>query len=162
MVRDDQHADALASRPAGASRAVLQHLVVGGQVGVDDQVQVRDVDPARGDVGGHADARAAVPQRLERMSSFVLGQLARQRDRVESPFHQAGVEPSHRLPRAAEDEGRVRVEVPEDIDDRELDLVRRDADGPVVDVGVGLALGPHHQPKRVVLVGRGQGHDGPG
>ena len=43
--------DALGAGPARAARPVQQRVGVGGQVGVDHQLQPRQVDPARGHVG---------------------------------------------------------------------------------------------------------------
>ncbi len=54
----------LAGAP-GAARAVLEDLGVVRQLGVDDEVEVGQVDAARGDVGRDADAGAAVAQRLQ-------------------------------------------------------------------------------------------------
>ena len=77
--RDDQRRDALAPGAAGAAGAVQQRLGVGRQVGVDDEVEVRQVDAARGDVGRDADPGAAVAQRLQGVVALGLGELARQR-----------------------------------------------------------------------------------
>ena len=44
---------------------------------VDHQRQAGQIDPARGDVGSHADPRAMVAQRLQRVVALVLAVLAR-------------------------------------------------------------------------------------
>ena len=44
----------------------------------------------------------------------------------------------HRLAGVAEHQRAARLEVAQQVDDRVLDLVRRDADGPVLDVAVRL------------------------
>ena len=46
---------------------MLHHLRIVRQIGVDDEIEVRQVDAARGDVGRDADAGAAVAQRLQRL-----------------------------------------------------------------------------------------------
>jgi hypothetical protein len=64
--RHQQDADALAAGAAGAAGAVLQRLGVVRQLGMDDEGEVGKVDAAGGDVGGDADARPPVAQRLQR------------------------------------------------------------------------------------------------
>ena len=64
---------------AGAAAAVDEDLRVLRQVGVDDEAEVGQIEPARGDVGGDADAGAAVAQRLERVVALALRELARER-----------------------------------------------------------------------------------
>ena len=58
------------------------------QVGVDDQAEVRQVEPARGHVGGDADPGAAVAQRLQRVGALLLAELAGQRDGGEAALAQ--------------------------------------------------------------------------
>jgi hypothetical protein len=58
---------------------------------VDHQFQVRQVDAARGDVGGDAHAGAAVAHGLQRVGAFCLAEFARQRHDLRSPVLQAGV-----------------------------------------------------------------------
>ena len=43
---------------------------------MDDEIEVRQVDAARGDIGGDADTGAPIPQRLQRLGSLVLRQFA--------------------------------------------------------------------------------------
>ena len=64
--RHQNDADALAARAAGAAGAMLHDFRIVRNIGVDDEIEVRQVDAARGDVGRHADAGAAVAQRLQR------------------------------------------------------------------------------------------------
>src|SRR5690606_19537550 len=58
VARDERHDAALATRAARAARAVQVRLVLVRRVGLHDEVDVVDVDAARGDVGRdeHADA----------------------------------------------------------------------------------------------------------
>ena len=65
-IRDEHDRDAAPPGPAGAAAAVDQHLRVLGQVGVDHEAEIGQVEAAGGDVGGDADAGAAVTQRLQR------------------------------------------------------------------------------------------------
>ena len=63
---------------------------------MDDQAEIRQVDAARRDVGGDADAGAAVAQRLQGAVALGLGQLARQRHGGEAALRQAAVQPGDR------------------------------------------------------------------
>ena len=101
-IGDDQHRRSLAPGAAGAARAMLQRLRVARQLDVNHERDRWQIDAARGDIGGDADPRALVAQRLKRLIALVLAMLARQRDRIEAPFGQAGVEPAHGLARGAE------------------------------------------------------------
>ena len=103
-VGHDQDAHALAAGAAGAAAAVQQHLAVVGQVGVDDEAEVGQVEAARGDVGRDADPGAAVAQRLQRVGALALGQLARQRHGGEAALDQVGVQVADRLAGRAEHE----------------------------------------------------------
>ena len=51
--REERDPDALAASTAGATNAVNVRLTVGGRIKVDHVGDVIDVDPPRGDVGGH-------------------------------------------------------------------------------------------------------------
>ncbi len=92
---------------------------------MDHEVEVRQVEAAGRDVGGDADPRAAVAQRLQGGGALVLAQLAGQRDGVEAAFQQAGVQVAHRLAGGAEHQGAARLEEAQDVDDGVLDLVGR-------------------------------------
>ena len=83
---------------------MLQRLGVVRQVGVDDEVEARQVDAAGRDVGRDADPGAAVAQRLEGVVALVLAELARQRDDREAALEQAGLQVPHGLAGVAEDE----------------------------------------------------------
>ncbi len=133
-----------------------QRLAIGRQVGVDHEVEVRQIEAARGDVGGDADPGAAVAQRLQGVGALVLAQLAGQRHRREAALQQAGVQVAHRLARGAEHQGAARLEEAQHIDDGVLDLVRRDADGAVFDVAVRLVLRHRVDAHGVLLVVPGQ------
>ncbi len=137
-VGHEQDADALAARAAGAAAAVKQRLVVVRQVGVDDEAEIRQVDAAGRDVGGDADARASVAQRLQGVVALALAQLARQGDGREAALEQACLQMPHRLAGVAEHHGGAHLVEAQHVDDRVLDLVGRDADRPVFDVAMRL------------------------
>ena len=60
LVRNDQNRGAFFARTARASRPMLQAFGVAGDFDMDDQGYRRQIDTACGDVGGHANARAAI------------------------------------------------------------------------------------------------------
>ena len=64
----------------------------------------RQVEAARGDVGGDADPGAAVAQRLQRVVALALAQLAGQRHGGEAALEQVGVQMAHGLAGVAEHE----------------------------------------------------------
>jgi hypothetical protein len=68
---------------------VQQRVGIGRQIGMDHQFQPRQVDAARGHVGGDADPRPAVAQRLQRVAAFLLAQFARQRHHLEAAIAHA-------------------------------------------------------------------------
>jgi hypothetical protein len=90
--------------------AVQQAGAVHRQFGVDDQTQVRQVQTARGDVGGHADAGAAVTQRLKRIGALALTHFARQRHGREAALQQGRLQMPHAVAGRAEDHGARRLE----------------------------------------------------
>lgn len=72
---------------------MLHHLGIVRQLGMDDEVEPRQVDAARGDVGRDADPRPAVAKCLQRRVALVLAEFAGQRDGGEAALQQ------DRLPR---------------------------------------------------------------
>jgi hypothetical protein len=77
-MRHQQNADTLAAGPAGAAAAMQKLFAPLGQVGMDDEAEVGQVDAAGGNVGGHAHPRPPVAQRLQRMRALRLAEFARQ------------------------------------------------------------------------------------
>ena len=90
--RDEQNADPFASGTTGAARAILQDLRVVGQIGMDDEAEIRQIDAARSDVGCNADAGAAIAQSLQCVIAFGLAEFARKRDDGTAAFPKDGVE----------------------------------------------------------------------
>ena len=77
--QDQCHDIAGATGTRGPAGPVQVGLVLGGRIDMHDQRHIIDVDPARGDVGGHQDVELAVLQ-------FLHGLLAqRLRDGVAAP-----------------------------------------------------------------------------
>ena len=133
-----------------------QRLAVVGQLGVDDEREVGQIEPARGHVGRHQHAGAAVAQRLQRLAAFGLAEFTRQRHRGEAALEQARIEPVDRLARGAEhDRGRRLVQA-QHVDDGVLDVVRHDAVGEIIDVGVLLVAADRRDAHGLALVAPGQ------
>ena len=158
-VRNQHDRDALLARPARAARPVQQAGAVHRQFGVDDQTQVRQVQTARGDVGGDADAGATVTQRLKRIGTLALTHFARQADGREAALQQRRLQVTHAVAGRAEDHGTRRLEPAQGVDHRVLDLVGRDAIRAVFDVGVLARLVGRIDADRVLLIAFGQGGD---
>ena len=151
--------DALLARPARPARTVQQAGAVHRQFGVDDQAQVGQVQTPRGDVGGDADAGAAVPQRLKRVGPLALAHFARQADRGEAPLQKRRLQMPHAVARGAEDHGPRRLEPAQGVDHGVFDLVGGDAIGTIFDVGVLTRLVGRVDAHRVLLIPLGQGDD---
>ncbi|GAD55998.1 hypothetical protein MBELCI_2050 [Limimaricola cinnabarinus LL-001] len=158
--RHDQGADALAARAAGAARAVQQRLGVRGQLGVDHQFEVGQVDAARGHVGRHADPGPAVAHRLKRVGPLVLGQLARERHDRKAPVRQPRGEARHGGAGVGEDDGVGGVLMTQRVDDRRLLVALGHLQRLVGDVGVLAALGGDDDALGVGLEILGQLGDG--
>ena len=149
---------------AGAAAAMLQHLGVVGQFGMDDQAEAGQVDAARRHIGGDADPGAAVAQRLQRMIALALATVRPTAPRQEKPrsvsmrFHVA-----HRVAGVAEDQRAGRIHEAQQIDHGALDLVAGDADGAIFDVGMaGACRRGVAMRSASLLVMRRQGDDGLG
>ena len=75
--RHQQDADTLAAGPAGPAGAMLHNFRIVRNIGVDHEIEVRQIDAARRHVGRDADACAAVAQGLQRLGPLVLRQFSR-------------------------------------------------------------------------------------
>ncbi len=75
---------------AGAANAMHMHLGVRGNVDIDHRFELRDVQPARGHVGGHQHRAAAVGKLCQHLVALTLLQLAVQGLRAEALILQIG------------------------------------------------------------------------
>ncbi len=82
--RGEDDAGALAPCPAGASRTVQQGFGIHRQVGMDDQIEIGQIDTARGDVGGDQHVHVALAEGLERLLAGDLAQVAVHRADLEA------------------------------------------------------------------------------
>ena len=103
--RGDQHRRSLAAGAAGAAAAVDERVGVQRQIGVHDQIDVGQVQAARGHVGGDQHVRVAPAQLLERAIALGLRAIARDAVGREAARDQRGVHLGHTLARRAEDDG---------------------------------------------------------
>ena len=158
-IADQKDRDALLAGASGAARTMQQPGLVDRDFGMDDQSEIRQIQTARSDIGGDTNSGMAVPQCLQGLRALALGQLAGQADDRKPPLAQAGGQVLHPLAGVGEHQGTGGLEIAEHIDDRELDLVRGDANGLVFDVGVGRVAGDRIDPQGVALIGLGQLHD---
>ena len=71
---------------------------------MDDEVEPRQVDAARRDIGRDADPRPAVAQRLQRGVALALAEFARERDGSETALQQDRLEMAHGVAGVAEDQ----------------------------------------------------------
>ena len=160
--RHDQRGDPLAPGAAGAAGAVQQGFGIGGQVGVDHQLEIGQVDAPGGDIGGHANPRAAVAQGLQRVAALGLGQLARERHDGEVAVGEAGGQAGHRGAGVAEDDGVLGFVEAQDVEDRVLGVAGVHVHRAVFDVGVLAGFGLDRDPLGVALVALRQPGDGGG
>ena len=117
MKRHDQRANALAASAARAAAPMQQRVGVGRQVGVNDKVEIRQVDAARRHVGRHADAGASVAHRLKRIGALGLAEFARERDHRKAAVPQSARQMLHRFARVAENDGVLGIEKQQGVDD---------------------------------------------
>ncbi len=115
---------------------MLHHLGIVGQIRIDDETEIGQVDAARRHVGGDADPRMSIAQRLQRRRALVLGQLTRERDHGEAALQERALQMAHRMARVAEHDGARRFEKAQHVDDGVLDIVRGNPDGAIFDIGM--------------------------
>ena len=118
---------------------------------MDHQFQPRQVDAARGDIGGDADPRPPVPQRLKRMGPFLLAQFTRQRHDLKTPVAHPGQQVADIRPRLAKDDGGARLVIAQQVEDRMFPVAHRDAERAVFDIDVLARLAGGLDPQRILL-----------
>ena len=138
---------------------MLEDLGVVGEFSMNHEAEIGQVYAAGGDVGGDADPRAAITQRLQRLVAFVLAQLARQIDGRKAALKQRSLQMPHGITRVAEDQRGRRIHKPENVDHDSLGFLWRDPDGAVIDVGMAEILGRGLDAQSVGLVVLGERSD---
>jgi hypothetical protein len=81
-----------------------------------------------------------------------LAEFARQRHDGEAALEQLGGELADGLARRAEHQRAAHLEIAQHVDDGAFDIIGRDREGAVVDVGMGLAVGSRDDAHGVALV----------
>ena len=77
--RNEQRRNPLAPCAARAAGAMLQRLGIARQIGMDDEVQARQIETTRRDIGRDAHFGASVSQCLDRLVALGLAKFAGQR-----------------------------------------------------------------------------------
>ncbi len=158
-VGHDHQCGALLARTARAARTVLERIGIARQLDMDHQRQAGQVDAASGDVGRHADACAAVAQRLQRLVALVLAVLARQRDGGKAALDQARMQVAHVVARRAEQDRGFRLVQPQQVDHGILGVRRRDSAGDIVDIAMAALFADGRDAVRIALITLGQRDD---
>ena len=118
------------------------------------------IDAARGDVGGDADAGAAVAQRLQRVrcarSGYARPTARRRRSRAR---RRRGVEMADIVARGAEQHRGLGLVEAQQVDHGMLDVRRRDGDRLIGDVAMAAILADGRDAQRVALVALGERDD---
>ena len=154
-----QDRDALAARAARPATAVQKAGSVHRQVSMDHKAQIRQVQTARGNVGGDTDAGPAITQGLQGIGPLALGQFARQGDDLKTALTQAGIEPPHIFAGRTEDQSPRRIDVTQHIDHRPFDLVGGAADDAIFDIAMGFVQAGRIDPHRIALIAAREGGD---
>ncbi len=128
---------------------------------MDHQVEPRQVDAARGHVGGDADLRAPVAQRLQRVGALLLAELARQRHGAKAAVAHPRQQVVHVGAGLAEHDGGARVVETQQVEDGVLAVAQGDAGGAIGDVAVLARLSGRDHAQGVALeLGRQPGDGG--
>ena len=151
LVGHDHRRDALAARAPRAPRAVQKRLGVGGQIGMDHQIELGQVDAACRHIGGHANPRAPIAHRLQRMAALILAQLTRQADNRKPAIGKARRQTCDRGTRIGEHDGRGRIVKTQKVDDPVLGILGRDLHHLIADIGMLAAARQRGDAHRVAL-----------
>ncbi|VUD75088.1 hypothetical protein MET9862_05728 [Methylobacterium symbioticum] len=135
--------------PAGAARAadaVDVILRMMRHVEVEDVAHGRDVEAARGDVGGHEQGRLAAAEGVERGHAGALVHVAVQRRRREAVVHQGLLELGHLALAVAEDDAVLQLlgAADEPAQALALDMAFRAGGDEALDDGLGSGGGAGH------------------
>ena len=129
------HRPFLPARPVRPERC-SKRLVIPGQIGMNDQRQIGQVEPASRHIGRDQHARAAIAQGLQGVQALALRQLAGQGNGGKSALLQPALHALDVFARGAEDQRRACLMEAQDIDNGVLDIAGHHAHGLVFDIGV--------------------------
>ncbi len=134
--RHDQRGYTFAPCPPCAARAVQQAFGIGGQIGMDNQSEVRKVNAARRDIGRHTDPRTTITHGLQRIGPLTLAQLARQAHDREAAIGQPCHQMVHRRPRIGKDQRALGIMIAQQVENSVLAVLLRDPHGLVFDIAM--------------------------
>ena len=154
--RDDQRRDTFTARATCPARAVQQAFGVGRQIGMDDKVQVRQVDTACGHIGGHTNPRTSVAHRLKRVGAFGLAQFARQRHNRQTTVRQTRCQVVHLRACVGKDDRAFTVVETQQVEDRVVAVGMTDAQRGIGDVCMLLGFAHRVDALCIALVRFGQ------
>ncbi len=126
---------------------------------MDHEADAGQIDPARGDIGGDADPRAAIAQRLHRLIAFGLRMLARQRNHPEAALLQRGVQPADTVARGAEQDRGLGLVEAQQVDRCSLDFSGGDGHCLEGDIAMAALVAGSGDADRILLVALGQRDD---
>ncbi len=154
--RHDQGRNPFGPRPTGAARAVQQRLFVLRQVRVDHQIKARQVNPARGNIGGNTNPRTTIAHGLQRVGALILAQLARQRHNGHATIVEFRGHMVHGGAGCTKHQRILRLVIAQQIDDRVFAVCRFHHQGAIFNVAVLLGVAFGFDPNRIVLISLGQ------
>ena len=102
--RHNQHTGALATGATRTPRTMQHRLGIVRKIGMNDEVEIGQIDAARGNVGCHADAGTTVAHCLQGVVAFGLAQFARQRNHGKAAIGEPACHMLHRFAGRAEND----------------------------------------------------------
>jgi hypothetical protein len=114
---------------------------------VDHEIEVRQINAARGHIARHADSGASVPQGLQGLRSLVLRQLSGQRDHREAAFQKCSLQMPDSISGVAKHQCTRRFKESQDVDHRVVDIAGGDSDGAVLNIGMTAFVASDLDPK---------------
>ncbi len=158
--RHDQYADALAPGASGAAAAMQKRLGIVRQVGVDNEVEIGQIDTARRNIGCNADTGTAIAHRLQGVGALGLAEFARKGNDGKAAIGQAAGQVLHRFAGRAENDGVLRIVEEQGIDDGVFALTRRHRHDVIFDIRMLLAVARGGNAQGVFLELLGKQGDG--
>ena len=128
-----------------------QAFGVAGQIGVDDEAEVRQVDAAGSHICGHTDPGPPIAHGLQRMGTLALRQFTRQADRCKPAVRKPRQQVVHRRAGIGEDDGPLIVVKAQQVEDCVFCIGLGHAQRLIRDVGVLIAFANGADPQRVIL-----------
>ena len=160
VIRCDEDRGAFASGTTCPTRTVQKPLGIGRQIGMDHQFQIGQVNPARRHISGHTDTGPTVTQRLKRMGTLVLRQLARQAHHREPAIGKPCRQTRHCGAGVCKHDRGLAVVKPQQVDDRMFGITRRTLDDLVRDIRVLALFRNRCDTHSIALIGLGDMADG--